>query len=427
MGISIYIISLLLYFSLISIRKISLLSPVSPFIFFSILYSIFPYLANIGVYPENVGILSLIKDDELINIHLLNVGISIIFFLIAYLISIRKLKTSFSNSLYSKSSCLHRGEKYLIVIYIIIYIIALYFGYKYPWGGWSGGGDLIERPEMINSFLANTKIFLSLIVVLLFCRLWVSKLTIALLLSFILLTLVEGSRTQLVSLLMTLLILMGANFKFKIKSILLTGLFIFISCLFIAWIALSRIGINLYADGALNIFYPFYMEGLYGSYMCLQIYDLMWVNSYMTPTFGLHLLFDPLLFLIPRIFFIYFGVDKDLATIYADWTMDANFYLDQPLGPYGGFYYIADAFLSFSFIGPPLISFIFGLISGKFQILGSNGLRGRYLYSLFLIGGLMVFIKHQISQSTHFMFVTFVCGIIIYMISGYARIYKKLN
>jgi hypothetical protein len=53
-------------------------------------------------------------------------------------------------------------------------------------------------------------------------------------------------------------------------------------------------------------------------------------------------------------------------------------------------------------------------MTGYFEKLGTSGFKGRYIFTLYLVGFFMVFIKHQISQSTHFLLVTAILGVIVY-------------
>ena len=422
MGITAFIASFFLIAFLYLRKKIKIFSAATIFILFSLLYSIAPYLASIGIYPASLGILTLVNNEALIDIHLFNVGLSIISFLLFYLIAKRTFNNKNKNLLPIKSSSsISAGDKFLLGIYGIIYIPSLYLAFLYPWGGWSQGGELIMRSELVNSFLGNIKIILSIIVLIFFCKKNFSKLTIFLIFTFTFFTFVEHSRTQLVNLMFAILILSALHAKMNFKRLFFITLVFILFIGFLLWIALLRIGFNISDGNFLNILYPVYMEGIYGSYMALQIYDLTWVNESLNYTYGLQYITDPLLHLVPRFFYVVMGLNKDTFNTYSDWSKSAEAFLSEPLGPYGGFYYVADAFLAFSFFGPPLISSIFGFLTGKLENYAYSSFFGFYFYGLFLLGGFITFIKHPISQSTHFLFITVLFGFLFLMISNYSK------
>jgi hypothetical protein len=74
------------------------------------------------------------------------------------------------------------------------------------------------------------------------------------------------------------------------------------------------------------------------------------------------------------------------------------------LGPYGGFYFIADAFLAFPFFGTLIVSFLFGKLTRFCEVKSFNSRRNQFIYITYLNIFFFVFIKHQISQSSHFLF-----------------------
>ncbi len=308
-----------------------------------------------------------------------------------------------------------KSENLILIIFVLVAVYTLILGYIYPWGGW--GGEF-GRPELINSLLGNSKIFLAVVISYFFINRGFSFITFLLFSCLLIITFVEGSRTTLSTLIIAMLIITAGNGLITIRRLLFLVAISLSAFITIIFIALSRIGISLNDLSLFEALYPLYIEGMYGSYMCLQIYDLVWVKEVMSPTWGVHLVMDPFLFLIPRALLSLFGIDKDSLTIYSDWSTRASSFLDDPLAPYGGFYFIADAFVAFTFLGPLLIGGLFGFITGYIEKYGTRSFKGKYVYILYLIGFFMVFIKHEISQSIHFLIVTAIAGFIVYFVAG---------
>lgn len=416
MAVTIYLLGFLCFAFVFQLKHLTIFSPLVIFVFFCILYSIFPYLAYVDLIPTSVWVLPLLNQKNLIDIHLINVGLSIFTFSLCYGYALgnikRKWRIEASNiNLDVKKSKTTKPERRVLFIFFLIALVCIVLGYLYPWGGW--GGDL-GRPDLINSLLGNLKILLAVIIAYFFSRYGFNSITLSLLFSLLIIAFIEGSRTTLVSLVIALLIVAAGSGHLSPKRIITLVISAVFGFLAMIWVALSRIGISTDGLSVLDALYPLYFEGMYGSYMCLQIYDLISVKGIMQPTWGSHMIFDPLIFLIPRVLLSLVGIDKDSITIYADWKAHADNILADSLGPYGGFFYIADAFLSLPYIGPIIISGLFGFMTGYFEKLGTSGFKGRYIFTLYLVGFFMVFIKHQISQSTHFLLVTAILGVIVY-------------
>ena len=152
---------------------------------------------------------------------------------------------------------------------------------------------------------------------------------------------------------------------------------------------------------------------MYGSYMCLQAYDLILNRDVMSPMWGVNYLIDPVVFLLPRAFFVALDLEKDFATVFGSWQQVANPFLEENFAPYGGFFFVAEAFIALPFLGPIFIAGVLGAVTARFERKAEDGRWERFRYMLFISGFFIVFIKHHFSGATHFYFVTCLFAYII--------------
>jgi hypothetical protein len=422
-----YTASLAFAVLVLKIYRIRYISPPGLFIAFSLLYSLFPYLAHIEIVPNIVGSLSLFQRSDLIQIHLINVGSSVYAFMLSYMLIFRKskhLNIYMSKGVANMPCVMNNRDRMIIILYIIISILVMILGRIYPWGGWGGGGvDFEPRPSLVNSFLGHGKLLMSIIIIYFAVFFKNFKLIVLLIIPFILVVIVEGARTSLAITLLTLLLLWSKDRKsdyleaFKISIILVS------SIAFLIFIAFYRIGAEASGLEIFDLLYPIYFEGMYGSYMCLQIYELITVSKVLNQSFGMHILLDPLVFLIPRFLFVIFGEDKDNFTLYNNFSNSAESHLTESLGPYGGFYFIADAHLAFPFIGPFLLSLLFGWVTAVLEHKSTISTLHKSVFYFYLVSFFITFVKHQVSQSIHFLFVTVILCAILYFFSNIKRRY----
>ena len=120
-------------------------------------------------------------------------------------------------------------------------------------------------------------------------------------------TFFEGSRTELIAMTIGTLILAWYDRKVSNAALLpvaalAAGFFIFI--------AMYRIGFQISSlQGALDSLFPLFIEGTYGSYMNLQVYDLV-TTGHSAYTFFLNYLVDPVVFLVPALWWRYWASTK---------------------------------------------------------------------------------------------------------------------
>jgi len=378
--------------------KLPIFSTHSYLLLFCALYTAMPYLASIDIYPKTVWLSSLSQRKDLLNIHFFVVGLCVISFTITY---VNTIGTFFHNKaikhhLITKIGKLNKSEYMVFILISFLMIFVGSIGAFYPWSP--------RRLELTNSILSQSKVVVSGVFCYFFAKFGFSRYTIAIVSMFILVAIFEGSRTSLVSIFIAMLIFNGRNLSTKqtIKLIFVFAL----GLIGIIFIALNRVKVDLSNINLYDATFPIYIEGMYGSYMCLQAYDSMLISGVMAPTFGLNYFIDPIIYLVPRFVFYIFGAEKDSFNFFGQWIERVNTSgLNEKFAPYGGFFYPAEAFVALPFLGPVIVSGLFGLLVGYLELKSANGFWGRFWYINFLVGFFMVFIKHPFIGSTHF-FVT---------------------
>lgn len=409
-------------------RNVPIFSPFYIFAFFCVLYSVFPLLASNGVHPSYVWLLSLSKRTDLIDIHLLNVSLALLSFSICYT---RVLKNTYRRiniiqataklkkthePYYQRNDKNHLSfvELWLFGFGLMLLLVSGVLGSMYPWGIIDEDAN---RPELVNSLLAHIKILASTIFVYFFTRFGFCLKTLLFLLAFAVAVMLEGSRTSLVAIVIAVLLILARaqNFSFK-KSL---GIFLAagLGFIFFVFVALFRLNLDV---RSLNIFettFPLFIEGMYGSYMCLQAYELISIRGAMQPTWGLQYFIDPIIFLVPRFLFVTMGLNKDQSTISGNWETKANQFLAEDYAPYGGFFFIADAFVALPYLGPAIVAGAFGILTAYFEKRALQGFMGKYIYMNFLVGFFTVFIKHKISGSSHFLIVTILAAALVFAVA----------
>lgn len=409
MELSLFTLSLLGVFILAVYKRLPLVSPYYFFLLFCLLYTLIPLLVINDIYPTNtVWLLSLSQRRDLLNIHLINVSVALIAFSFVYARKIGNIykrnvaATKISLKITPGQDKATVGEETVFLICIFLLIGTAVLGAAYPWA--------YGRPPLINSFLSQIKVILSAVFCYFFARFGFSSKSIVILVGFVIITLLEGSRTSLIAITIALFVITGRNVSFvQGLKIILFG---FVAFTFFVFIALYRLDIDISTLDFFDATFPIYIEGMYGSYMSLQAYEVMSYPS-IAPTWGINYLVDPIIFLVPRFVFVSFGVLKDNFTVFGSWIEQVNRYLPEQFAPYGGFFFIAEAYAALPYLGPAIISSMFGYLTAYFEKKSFDGFVGRLLYLNFLVGFFMVFIKHVFAASSHFLFTIAVTSVMV--------------
>jgi hypothetical protein len=283
-------------------------------------------------------------------------------------------------------------------MYFIIAVFILFAGMRYRWG--SEG-----RSEMINYILGQGKVALSGIYVYYLAVAGVKPFSVLMLIFVLIITLFEYSRTTVVAMTLGTLVLAYYDKTISTKKLFVLSIGFF--CLF-TYIAIYRIGFGRDSFDLFNYTYPLFFEGSYGSYMNLQVYELI-LKGKCIYTFFLSYLVDPIVFMIPRALLAFLSFDKDSLSVFVNWMVYANnSMLQDSFPPYGGFFYIAEASVAMPFVGPAIIAFAYGCLSGIIESRKGDNIFSRLNFIIFSIGFNMVFIKHRFAAAANYYFTTMI-------------------
>lgn len=381
-----------------------LISNFTVFLGFSFMYTFFPLLVSRGIQPELFYNAHLNFRLDLITTHLLMTGLGNLAYCVGRLLGRR--------SVWRPSTPTDRHfelrQRYSFVDHAVflgflgLVLVLAYAGGTFRWGS--------VRGEGVNSILGQAKVLLGGVYAYYLAYFGLRPRVILMLFLIIVVTLIEGSRTTLISITIATLII--AREDRRISNTMLAALGV-LSVGFFIYIAIIRINLS-FSDlaNAFDFFFPLFIEGTYGSYMSLQAYELM-ANFEAQPTFFLSYILDPLVFLVPRLWLLGVGIDKNSLTILSNWIDNYGSYLAEPFALYGGFFYVTEAFIALPFIGPPVIAFFFALATNWAEKRRFRSLRGRFRFVVFTVGFAMVFIKNPFAASTNFYVTTFLAAALV--------------
>jgi hypothetical protein len=113
--------------------------------------------------------------------------------------------------------------------------------------------------------------------------------------------------------------------------------------------------------------------------------------------------------MIPRALLAFLSFDKDSLSVFVNWMVYANnSMLQDSFPPYGGFFYIAEASVAMPFVGPAIIAFAYGCLSGIIESRKGDNIFSRLNFIIFSIGFNMVFIKHRFAAAANYYFTTMI-------------------
>jgi hypothetical protein len=385
-GIFILSISIISAVLVMRIKGISIISSFGTFFMFSLIYAVFPLLVSTGIQPNIFMNNSLNFRIDLINIHLLVTGLANLAYCLGTLLFLQsgahRVKT------YIPEKQIKGDSNALVVVFIVVSLLVAMAGSKYKWG--------TDRSELINSIMGQAKVILSGLYAYYLTQKGVNKISLLLLGLMVFTTSIEGSRTTLIAMVIGTLTVSYHDNVINTKKVIAFSLFGF---MFFTFIAISRNNLNIFNIGNLiDLIYPLFVEGTYGSYMNLQVYDIFHsLHAY--PTYFLNYIIDPIVFFIPRIFFLTFGLEKNSFTIFNTWIASHSGALIEEFSPYGGFFYVAEASAAMPYVGPPIVAFIFAWFTSQIWNKRFKLLRGRMNWIVFMMSFSMVFIKHTFAAS----------------------------
>ena len=182
-----------------------LLSPAYLLYLFSAIYTVFPILALNNIFPSTVWLLSLNQREDLIDIHLLNVGMALLSFALFHSFGLRGIykKTSTDMVQIKTKEKETLGDSLVYLGGLSMLLMVGFLGRIYPWVSESEN----LRPELINSLLGQAKILCSVVFIYYYSKFQFNSKSILFLTLFAIVVVIEGSRTSLVALSITLLII----------------------------------------------------------------------------------------------------------------------------------------------------------------------------------------------------------------------------
>jgi hypothetical protein len=213
-----------------------------------------------------------------------------------------------------------------------------------------------------------------------------------LLISYIILILIDTQRTPLLVAFIAYLLLSENGKALKYTSIGISGILI------LSIIAIYRNGVSI---SLVNMLYPFYNEGIFGSYCALQ--SLAIVENYDYNIFtNLMLIISPindiLLKLIPNIYFEIFNSNKQDFYLFGKFIGE-NIQLGnitEAWTPMGGFFYIAESNLMIPYIGPVIFTVLLFFFIRKINLMKNPVLK------VLLYSNLFLYIKANIFIATKY-------------------------
>lgn len=386
--------------------RINIFSNYYLFFAFSLLYTLIPLLVSQGIKPSIFVVLSLNERTDLVSTHLAVTALANFFyafgtyFIYSYCRRLWIKKIQFSR----RSATLTIGDLVVVSIFLILGIILILEGYKYPWLS-------PKRTDTINSLMGQGKVILCGLYIYILAFYGIGYKTMLMLLMIIVITMFEHSRTSLIAVTFGTLVMAQEEKKISTLMLIFTAL---TATLFFVLIAIYRTGIQLSnLKSVIDMFFPVFVEGSCGSYMNLQVYDLLNKGG-QRYTYFLNYLVDPFVYMLPRPILNANSIDKDSLTIFGNWITWANGSLYEKFAPLGGFFYVAEASAALPYLGPAIVAFVFGSVTQWIDNNKDEGIIGALNFLIFTTGFTMFFIKHHFAASTHFYITTL---LVVY--SGY--------
>jgi len=344
------------------------------------MYNIFPALNYIGIKPSFLRInMNLTYNSSLLELQLIISSLCVLFYGILLLIYKNKIKlnrfTLQKNSLFIN----------ITYIYILLFPIAIFFVIHFPW---PQHGESLT----FGNSLAAYSIDIELVLLIMIFIYHPKSYNTLFLFSYIILIMIDTERTPLLIAFISYLILSDSKKAIKYTAMGVFGIFI------LSIIAIYRNGVNI---SFVNMLYPFYNEGIFGSYCVLQSFVIVQNYDYNIFT-NLMLLLSPIndivVKLIPSIYFHIFGMDKSSYYMFSSFIGETikSGILTEPWTPMGGFFYPAESNLMIPYAGPILFTGLLFFITRKITLMKNQVLKVLLYSSLFLYIKASIFIATKL-------------------------------
>jgi len=349
------------------------------FIMLMIMYNIFPALNFLDIKPSFVRI----NMDLTYNEHFLELQLLIsIFSILAYLILLLIFENKFT---IKKNYIINNFIINLNFFYLLLYPISLYLVIYYPW---PEHGDTISFGNSLAAYAKNIQLVLMIMI---FVHYPKAKKGL-LLMSYIILILIDTQRTPLLVAFIAYLLVSENGKTLKYIFIGMSGIVI------LSIIAIYRNGVSI---SPVNMLYPFYNEGIFGSYCALQSLEIVEKYDYNIAT-NLILIVSPIhdiiVKLIPNIYFEIFNSHKqDFYLLGQFLSENINLgNISEAWTPMGGFFYIAESNLMIPYVGPVIFTVLLFFIIRKI-----NSMKNQVI-KIILYSNLFLYIKASIFIATKY-------------------------
>lgn len=371
------------------------------FIAFMFMYNVFPALNFIGIKPSFVRInMDLTYNAELLKLQLIISYLSILFYGILLLI--------YHNKIELDKFTLQKRSLFINVtyIYVLLFPIALFFVIYFPW---PEHGGIITFGNSLAAYFKNIELVLLIMIFIYHPK----KYNTLFLFSYIILIMIDTQRTPLLVAFIAYLILSDSKKAIKYTFFGIFGIFI------LSIIAIYRNDVDI---SFINMLYPFYNEGIFGSYCVLQSLEIVQHYDYSIFT-SLMLLISPIndiiVKLIPSIYFHLFDLDKNSFYLFGSFIGESikSGILTEPWTPMGGFFYPAESNLMIPYVGPILFTGLIFFITRKITLMKNPVLK------VLLYSNLFLYIKANIFIATKYIIFLLIAYYSIVIMDKFFRLF----
>ncbi len=390
-------------------KNIPIISNFGVYVVFAAMYSFFPTLIYWGIEPELWFKHYELNENELIVGTYISI-VSLCNFVFAYIYSKYKKVFFDRNQIYT----FKYGDTIVFFVYVLLWAITIYAGMKM--------GYVSDKTETEHSLVSNLKTLLAGVYIAYLSIFGMRKKLIIMFMLFVFLMLVEQSRWYFFSVFIATVIYLVREKIVKNTTVLLISV---IMVLLMSLVGLSRSEVEI-TDYSL-LLNPFYIEGDYGSYMVLQTYYLYYADELKYCTLLLDYITDPLIYMIPRFFFIMLGIDKDDSTLLSMFIDDHQQFLFETYAPVGGFHYLAQASSAIPFVGPILVTALFAKLTVWLESISDVNIRNKLFFYVYTSGFFFVFIKTKFEQTVKYALTLLLPALIIYVFVVNINKYRKKN
>lgn len=327
-------------------KRIDLLSLYWVYVSFGALYNILPYLNAI----YGIEFFSLSYDLNTIELQLFLTATCNFAFSFAYI-------NHYKNVPYlNRAEYLRNSGFFYILGATFIFIPTIYLANTYGWHKFTndgmGGGIFYTLTAYLKYFLVAMYLYY-------LYEYRFSSWTLYFMAMHTILAAVDGARTTYLPLIFITFICWRSSVKYQKNLNKRMLAYIFFGIVFSIMVRASIMGDQ--DNFVSNMGFSVIIEAIAGSYMSLQTIYLINRDLPGYYLLGSNYLFDLFAWFAPQ------GEIRDSISFFQSWIDKSDLYLVEKYAPMGGFFYIAEAMASFSYVGPFFITYIYAFISSQVE------------------------------------------------------------